>query len=55
MKNWRESNGKNTRDELENMSEQQIKELNIHDNAFLGCSLSMLDALENIKIGCTVE
>lgn len=55
VKNWRESNGKNTRDELENMSEQQIKELNIHDNAFLGCSLSMLDALENIKIGCTVE
>ena len=55
VKNWRESNGKNTRDELENMSQQQIKELNIHDNAFLGCNLSMLDALENIKVLCTVE
>lgn len=55
VKNWRESNGKNTRDELEQMSEQQIKELNIHDNAFLGCNLSMLDALENISLVCTVE
>jgi hypothetical protein len=55
VKNWRESNGKNTREELENMSSQQIKELNIHDNAFLAADLSPLDALEQITINCTVE
>jgi len=55
VKNWRESNGLNTRDELENMSSTQIRELNIHDNAFLAVDLSMLDALENISIKCLVE
>lgn len=55
VKNWRESNGLNTRDELENMSSTQIRELNIHDNAFLSVDLSMLDALENISIKCLVE
>lgn len=55
VKNWRESNGLNTREELENMNETQIKELNLHDNAFLGVDLSMLDALENISIKCLVE
>nr|DAI46239.1 MAG TPA: tail sheath protein [Caudoviricetes sp.] len=55
VKNWRESNGKNTREELENMSSQQIKELNIHDNAFLAADLSPLDALENVTLNCTVE
>lgn len=55
VKNWRESNGLNTREELENMNETQIKELNLHDNAFLGVDLSMLDALENITVKCLVE
>lgn len=55
VKNWRESNGKNTKEELESMTSQQIKELNIHDNAFLAANLSPLDALENIRLHCTVE
>lgn len=55
VKNWRESNGKNTREELENMTAAEIRALNIHDNAFLAVDLSMLDALENISVKCTVE
>ena len=55
VKNWRESNGLNTRDELESMKEIQIKELNLHDNVFLACDLSMFDAIENITVNCSVE
>lgn len=55
VKNWREANGKNTREELEDMTPAQIRALNIHDNAFLAVDLSMLDALENISVKCTVE
>lgn len=55
VKNWREAHGKNTREELEDMTPAQIRALNIHDNAFLAVDLSMLDALENISVKCTVE
>lgn len=55
VKNWRESNGLNTRDELESMKDNEIKELNLHDNVFLACDLSMLDAIENITVNCSVE
>ena len=55
VKNWREANGKNTREEREDMTPAQIRALNIHDNAFLAVDLSMLDALENISVKCTVE
>lgn len=37
------------------MTAAEIRALNIHDNAFLAVDLSMLDALENISVKCTVE
>lgn len=55
VKNWRESNALNTREELETMKSQEIKELNLHSNVFLACDLSMLDAIENITVNCAVE
>ena len=55
VKNWRESNGLNTRDELETMKEQDIKELNLHDNVFISNDLSMLDAIENITVNNSIE
>ena len=45
VKNWRESNGLNTKAELAVMKDQTIKELNIHDNVFLAMDLSILDAI----------
>lgn len=55
VKNWRESNGLNTRDELEVMKNQTIKELNLHDNVFLGANLALLDAIEQITVKCSIE
>lgn len=55
VKNWRESNGLNTKAELAVMKEQTIKELNLHDNVFLAMNLSILDAIENITVHATVE
>lgn len=55
VKDWRESNGLNTRDELEAMKEQELKELNLHDNVFISCDLSLLDAIENITVNNSIE
>ena len=55
VKNWRLQNGLNTRDELEGMSDDEIKELNLHENVFLGADLSPLNAIENIKIRCQIQ
>lgn len=55
VKNWRLSNGLNTKDELEAMNEKEIKELNTHDNVFIKCKVSPLDAIEDITINCDVE
>lgn len=55
VKNWRESNGLNTKAELMSMKDSEIKELNIHDQVFLAAELSPLDAIEDIRIGCNVQ
>ena len=55
VKNWRESNGLNTKAELATMKDQDIKELNIHDNVFLAAHISMLDAIESIKLDISIE
>ena len=55
VKNWRESNGLNTKAELAVMKDQTIKELNIHDNVFLAMDLSILDAIENITVKAVVQ
>lgn len=54
-KNWLESNGLYTKDELATMKEQDIKEANIHDNVFLQMDLSILDAIENITIRAVID
>lgn len=54
-KAWLLSNGKYTRDELEEMSELEIKKANIHDNVFIAASLRPLDAIENINVDCTID
>ena len=55
VKNWRMSNGLNTKEELENMDEGEIKKLNLHDNVFIAADLSPLDAMENIQVNCSIE
>ena len=55
VKNWRMSNGLNTQEELESMTELQIKKLNLHDNVFIAADLSPLDAMENIVVNCSIE
>ena len=55
VKNWRESNGLNTKAELAVMKDQTIKELNIHDNVFLAMDLSILDAIDNITVKAVVQ
>ena len=50
VKNWRLQNGLNTRDELESMSNDQIKKLNLHENVFIAGNLSPINAIENITI-----
>ena len=52
---WLESNGLYTRDELESMKEQEIKEANIHDNVFIKAELSILDAIESIKVDAVIQ
>ena len=55
VKNWRMSNGLNTKEELESMDEPNIKKLNLHDNVFVAANLSPLDAMENIVVNCSID
>ena len=55
VKNWRMSNGLNTKEELESMDEGEIKKLNLHDNVFIAADLSLLDAMENIQVNCLID
>lgn len=55
VKNWRESNGLNTRDELEKMSEKELEALNLHENVFIAADLSPLNAIENITVRCAID
>ena len=55
VKNWRLSNGLNTKEELESMDEGEIKKLNLHDNVFIAADLSPLDAMENIQVNCSID
>lgn len=55
VKTWRLSNGLNTKDELMSMADKDVKALNIHDNVFIQCHLSPLDAIEDITINCEIE
>lgn len=55
VKNWRMSNGLNTKEELESMDEGEIKKLNLHDNVFIAADLSPLDAMENIQVNCSID
>ncbi|WP_231848219.1 phage tail sheath C-terminal domain-containing protein [Selenomonas ruminantium] len=55
VRNWRESNGLNTRAELMAMKDQDIAALNIHDNVFIKAELSPLDAIENITVNCNIQ
>lgn len=52
---WLESNGLYTRDELESMKDAEIKEANIHDNVFIKANLSILDAIESIKVDAVIQ
>lgn len=54
-KTWLESNGLYTKDELADMTEAQIKRANVHDNVFVACTLSLLDAIENIRVSCEIQ
>ncbi len=55
VKNWRESNGLNTREELEAMSEKELEVLNLHENVFIAADLSPLNAIENITVKCAID
>lgn len=55
VKNWRLSNGLNTKEELESMDERELKKLNLHDNVFIAADLSPLDAMENIQVNCAID
>ena len=37
------------------MKEQEIKEANIHDNVFIKAELSILDAIESIKVDAVIQ
>ena len=50
IKNWRISNGKNTEEELADMSDQEIKELDTKKEVFLKASVVILDAMEDISL-----
>ena len=52
---WLESNGLKSKDELAMMTEMEIKKANIHDNVFIRCNLSLLDAIENIVVACEIQ
>lgn len=53
-KNWLESNGLYTKDELSSMKDITVKEANVHDNVFLAADLSLLDAIENITVNASI-
>lgn len=55
VKNWRESNGLNTREELEAMDEKELETLNLHENVFIAADLSPLNAIENITVRCQID
>ncbi|MBR3723653.1 MAG: phage tail sheath protein, partial [Selenomonadaceae bacterium] len=55
VKNWRMSNGLNTKEELESMDERELKTLNLHDNVFVVGNVSALDAMENIFVNCWID
>lgn len=50
IKNWRIYNGKNTEEELADMSDQEIKELDTKKKVFLKASVVILDAMEDISL-----
>ena len=54
-KTWLLSNGLKNKDELALMSELDVKKANIHDNVFITCDLSLLDAIENIVVACEIQ
>ena len=37
------------------MADKDVKALNIHDNVFIKCHLSPLDAIEDITINAEIE
>lgn len=49
-KNWLLSNGKYTKDELNQMTEQEIKEADTNDVVFLLAKIKILDAIEEITL-----
>ena len=51
---WLESNGLHTRDELAAMKDIDIKYENVHDQVFIAADLSILDAIEDIKVSCSI-
>ena len=48
------STGQFTQDELEEMTEQQIKEANTKDKVFLASNIKILDAIEEITLNITI-
>lgn len=54
QKAWLLANGLYTQDELEEMSEQQIKEADTKDQVFLGADIKILDAIEDIKLNIQI-
>lgn len=50
VKNWRLSNGKNTQEELADMSDLEIKKLDTKKNVFLKISVVILDAMEDFHL-----
>lgn len=50
VKNWRMSNGKNTQEELADMSDLEIKKLDTKKNVFLKISVVILDAMEDFHL-----
>lgn len=49
-KNWLLSNGKKTKEELNEMTEQEIKEADTNDVVFLIAKIKILDAIEEINL-----
>jgi hypothetical protein len=51
---WILSNGKKTKAEIAAMKTQELKEFNTQDKVFLSATISMLDAIEDIKLGIKI-
>lgn len=54
VKNWRLSNGKNTQEELADMSDLEIKKLDTKKNVFLKINVVILDAMEDFSLEFTI-